>query len=343
MTLALVVLLPLAGAILIALAGGRLPRVVIGLVATGMLALSFGAAVAIAQVFAARKTDLESLGAYIAPWLPIRGADIALQVNPLTVPLVLMVTGVSTLISLYSIEYLARDRGAQRYFAALDLFVFAMLLIVLSSNLVLLFAGWELVGVCSYLLIAHWRERPVAAAAGVKAFVVNRIGDAAFLVGIFMLLANLHTVDLEEIGSRLSVSLLTPDSQAMVFTASALLLVGALAKSAQLPLHVWLPDAMEGPTPVSALIHAATMVTAGVVLLVRLAPILHRDVLFDAAIIGAATALFAAVVALAQVDHKRVLAWSTISQVGLMFVGAEYSLETGLVEWFDGVPAAISR
>ena len=319
MTLALVVVLPLAGAVLLALVGGRLPRVLIGVLGTGALALSFGAAVAIAQAFAAGKT---SLTAVLGPWLPIRGADIALQVNTQSVPLVLMVTGVSTLISLYSIEYLRRDRGAQRYFASLDLFVFAMLLIVLSSNLLLLFAGWELVGLCSYLLIAHWRERPVAAAAGVKAFVVNRIGDAAFLVGIFMLLANLHTVDLDEIRSRVSLAQLTPDAQAMLFTASALLLVGALAKSAQLPLHVWLPDAMEGPTPVSALIHAATMVTAGVVLLLRLGPILHRDVLFDAAVIGAATALFAAAVALAQVDHKRVLAWSTISQVGLMVVGA---------------------
>ena len=308
MTLLLVVALPLAGAILIAIAGGRLSRSVIGFVATGALALSFGAALAIAQAFAAGK---DSLLAELGPWLPIRGADLALAVNVSTLPLVLMVTGVSTLICLYSIDYLARDIGAQRYFAALDLFVFAMLLIVVASNLLLLFAGWELVGLCSYLLIAHWRERPAAADAGVKAFVVNRVGDAAFLVGIFAIAASYHTVAIGELAAR-----------PPLFLASALLLIGALAKSAQLPLHVWLPDAMEGPTPVSALIHAATMVTAGVVLLVRLATILDASVLLAAAVIGAATALFAAVVALAQIDHKRVLAWSTISQIGLMFVGA---------------------
>ena len=308
MTLLLVVAFPLLGAAVVALFGGRMGRGAIGLVATGMLALSFGAAVAIAQAFAAGK---DSIVAELGPWLPIRGADLALRVDPFTLPLILMVTGISALICLYSIDYLAHDSGAQRYFATLDLFVFAMLLIVVASNLLLLFAGWELVGLCSYLLIAHWRERPVAANAGVKAFVVNRVGDAAFLVGIFALFASFHTVDLAELAAR-----------PPLFVAGLLLLVGALAKSAQLPLHVWLPYAMEGPTPVSALIHAATMVTAGVVLLLRLAPILHKDVLFDAAVIGAATALFAAIVALAQTDHKRVLAWSTISQIGLMFVAA---------------------
>ncbi|HYK98266.1 MAG TPA: NADH-quinone oxidoreductase subunit L [Candidatus Acidoferrales bacterium] len=308
MTLALVVALPLAGAIVIALFGGRLSRSLIGLIATGALALAFGAALAIAQAFAAGKGTLV---AELGPWLPIRGADLTLRIDPLTLPLVVMVTGISALICLYSIDYLGHDTGAQRYFAALDLFVFAMLLIVAASNLLLLFAGWELVGLCSYLLIAHYRERPVAASAGVKAFLVNRVGDAAFLVGIFVIFASFHTVALDELTTR-----------PPLLAASALLLVGALAKSAQLPLHVWLPDAMEGPTPVSALIHAATMVTAGVVLLLRLAPLLHGDVLSDAAVIGAATALFAAIVALAQTDHKRVLAWSTISQIGLMFVGA---------------------
>src|SRR2546423_7118820 len=158
-----------------------------------------------------------------------------------------MVTGISTLISLYSIDYLGRDRGAQRYYAALDLFVFAMLLIIVASNLLLLFAGWELVGLCSYLLIAHWRDRPAAAAAGVKAFVANRVGDAAFLVGVFMLLATLHTVDISELATRLADTVNNEPARTgffdlgrpLVFTASVLLLVGALAKSAQLPLHVW--------------------------------------------------------------------------------------------------------
>ena len=321
MTLALLVALPLAGAVLIAVLGGLLGRRTVGVVATLLIALSFGAAVAMAQAFGAGKTQLV---VELGPWLPIRGADLSLVITPVTVPLVLMVTGVSTLISLYSIGYLAHDAGVRRYFAAIDLFVFAMLLIVVASNLLLLFAGWELVGLCSYLLIAHWRERPVAAAAGVKAFVVNRIGDAAFLIGIFMFLGLVNTVDLAEITRRVqpALQLLTQEANAQLLVASTLLLIGALAKSAQLPLHVWLPDAMEGPTPVSALIHAATMVTAGVVLLVRLGTVLHPDVMLAAAVIGLITALFAAVVALAQVDHKRVLAWSTISQIGLMFVGA---------------------
>ena len=321
MTLALLVALPLAGAVLTAVAGGLVGRRTVGSIATLFIALSFGAAVAMAQAFAAGKTQLV---AELGPWLPIRGADLSLVITPVTVPLVLMVTGVSTLIALYSIGYLAHDTGVRRYFAAIDLFVFAMLLIVVASNLLLLFAGWELVGLCSYLLIAHWRHRPAAAAAGVKAFVVNRVGDAAFLVGIFMFLGLVNTVDLAEITRRVQPALqqLTVEANAQLFAASVLLLIGALAKSAQLPLHVWLPDAMEGPTPVSALIHAATMVTAGVVLLVRLGSVLHPDVLFGAAIIGVITALFAAVVALAQIDHKRVLAWSTISQIGLMFVGA---------------------
>ena len=321
MTLALLVALPLAGAALIAVFGGLLGRRTVGTVATLFIALSFCAALAMAQAFGAGKTELV---AEIGPWLPIRGADLALVITPVTVPLVLMVTGVSTLIALYSIGYLAHDAGVRRYFAAIDLFVFAMLLIVVASNLLLLFAGWELVGLCSYLLIAHWRERPAAAAAGVKAFVVNRVGDAAFLVGIFMFLGLVNTVDLAEITRRVQPALqqLTVEANAQLYAASVLLLIGALAKSAQLPLHVWRPDAMEGPTPVSALIHAATMVTAGVVLLVRLGTVLHPDVLFAAAVIGVVTALFAALVALAQVDHKRVLAWSTISQIGLMFVGA---------------------
>ena len=321
MTLALLVALPLAGAVLVAVVGGLLGRRAVGVVATLFIGLSFGAAVAMAQAFGAGKTQLV---AELGPWLPIRGADLSLVITPATAPLVLMVTGVSTLISLYSIGYLGHDAGIRRYFAAIDLFVFAMLLIVVASNLLLLFAGWELVGLCSYLLIAHWRERPAAAAAGVKAFVVNRVGDAAFLVGIFMFLGLVNTVDLAEITRRVQPALqqLTVEANAQLFAASVLLLIGALAKSAQLPLHVWLPDAMEGPTPVSALIHAATMVTAGVVLLVRLGTVLHPDVLFAAAVIGVITALFAAVVALAQIDHKRVLAWSTISQIGLMFVGA---------------------
>jgi len=316
-TLILLPLLPLAGALFIALAGGRLGRRLTGAIGTGTIALAFGAAVSMVASIAERPR----LDAQLGPWLPVPGADLSLVLEGAGLALALMVTGVSALIALYSIGYLPHGPGAQRYFAALDLFVAAMLLVILAGNLVLLFAGWELVGLCSYLLIGHERERPVAAAAAVKAFVVNRVGDAAFLVGIFIFASTARTVNIGELRTA-AIEHIGPDTGTAFLLASALLLVGALAKSAQLPLQVWLPDAMEGPTPVSALIHAATMVTAGVVLLIRLRAILSPEVLFAAAAIGAATALFAAIVALGQRDLKRVLAWSTISQVGLMFVAA---------------------
>ena len=306
MTLALVVAAPLAGAIFLALFGGYLGRRTSGTIAAGAILVSFGAAAAMAPVLLARGGSID---APIARWLPIPGADFHLVLDVTMLAVVLMITAVSALIAIYSIGYLAGDRGIQRYFAALDLFVAAMLLIAVASNLLLLFAGWELVGLCSYLLIGHWRERPAAATAAVKAFVINRIGDAAFLVGIFLVITGQGTVEIASIG-QLSI------------TTSVLILGGALAKSAQLPLHTWLPDAMEGPTPVSALIHAATMVTAGVVLLIRIGGPLSDDVMLAAAIIGAITALGAATVATAQTDLKRVLAWSTISQVGLMFTAA---------------------
>ena len=317
MTLLLLPLLPLAGAFVVALAGGRLGRQWSGAIGTAAIALAFGAALSMVPGIA----DRPRLEAQLGSWLPIPGADLSLVLEGAGLALALMVTGVSALIALYSIGYLPQGPGTQRYFVALDLFVAAMLLVVLAGNLVLLFAGWELVGLCSYLLIGHERERPAAGAAAMKAFVVNRVGDAAFLVGIFTFAATARTVDLAELRVA-AIEHLRPETGTAFLVASALLLVGALAKSAQLPLHVWLPDAMEGPTPVSALIHAATMVTAGVVLLIRLRAILSPEVLFAAAAIGAITAVFGAIVAAAQRDLKRVLAWSTISQVGLMFVAA---------------------
>ncbi len=316
MTLALVVAFPLAAAILIALAGGRLGRRTTGVVASLAIFLSFGAAASMIATMLSRPL----IEARIGPWLPIAGADFALVVDSSMLAVTLTITGVSALISVYSIGYLAHDRGTQRYFAALDLFVAAMLLIVLASNLALLFAGWELVGLCSYLLIGHVRERPAAGAAAVRAFVVSRVGDAAFLGGILLIATSFHTLDLAQIaGVAIEHGNMGTDP---LVVASALLLVGALAKSAQFPLHVWLPDAMEGPTPVSALIQAATMVTGGVVLLMRMRSALAPDVLQAAAIIGGFTALGAALVAMGQRDLRRVLAWSTISQVGLMFVAA---------------------
>jgi NADH-quinone oxidoreductase subunit L len=232
--------------------------------------------------------------------------------------MLLVVTGVGALIHLYSIGYMRDDPREGRYFAYLNLFAFSMLLLVMANNFVMLYVGWELVGLCSYLLIGFWFERPEAAVAAKKAFVTNRVGDFAFAIGIFMIFANFRTFDFDSVFGA------APGLSAGTATAIALLLFGGAAgKSAQIPLHVWLPDAMAGPTPVSALIHAATMVTAGVYMVAR------THVFFDVsavagdvvAAIGVATALVAGLIALAQDDIKRVLAYSTVSQLGFMFVG----------------------
>ena len=219
-------LLPLAGALFIALAGGRLGRWLTGAIGTGAIALAFAAALSMVAAIAERPR----LEAQIGPWLPVPGADLSLVLEGAGLALALMVTGVSALIALYSMGYLRRGPGAQRYFAALDLFVGAMLLVILAGNLVLLFAGWELVGLCSYLLIGHERERPAAAAAAVKAFVVNRIGDAAFLVGIFIFAATARTVNIGELRVA-AIEHIGPETGTAFLIASALLLVGALAKS----------------------------------------------------------------------------------------------------------------
>jgi NADH-quinone oxidoreductase subunit L len=235
--------------------------------------------------------------------------------------MLLVVTGVGFLIHIYSAGYMKGDEGYARYFSYLNLFLFFMTTLVLAGNALLMFVGWEGVGLASYLLIGFWFQKKSAADAGKKAFVVNRIGDFGFLIGMFLLLANFGTLTFSEIAAKLSAN---PAWTGGVLTVTALcLLLGATGKSAQLPLYIWLPDAMEGPTPVSALIHAATMVTAGVYMIAR------THVLFDhspfalsvVAIIGAATALFAATIGLVQNDIKRVLAYSTISQLGYMFLG----------------------
>jgi len=247
-------------------------------------------------------------------------AGLSFHFDPLTAVMVLVVTGVGFLIHLYSVGYMARDRSYARYFALLNLFTFAMLLLVMASNMVLLFVGWEGVGLCSYLLIGFWFEKPSAAAAGQKAFIVNRIGDAGFLLGLlFMFLfvgsTEFRAIDQAVLGGNLS--------QGAATLVCLLLFIGACGKSAQIPLYVWLPDAMEGPTPVSALIHAATMVTAGVYMVSRLNLLysLSPAALQVVAAVGAATAVYAASMALVQNDIKRILAYSTISQLGFMFIG----------------------
>jgi NADH-quinone oxidoreductase subunit L len=243
--------------------------------------------------------------------------NVSLLIDPLSITMALFVTGISALIHLYSVGYMHGDERYPRFFVYLNLFVFSMLMLVLADNFVLTFLGWEGVGACSYLLISFWFERPTAATAGKKAFVTNRVGDFGFLIAVFLIFGAFGSVNY--LDTLPQAGLLEPVTATAI---GLLLFLGACGKSAQLPLYIWLPDAMEGPTPVSALIHAATMVTAGVFLMVRVSPILHQasDVLTVIAVVGAATALFAATIACAQNDIKRVLAYSTISQLGYMFL-----------------------
>lgn len=271
--------------------------------------------------------DVGTIKASLYEWIAGAGdlfsVSIGFQVDALTTVMLLVITGVGFLIHLYSIGYMHGESGYTRYFSYLNLFVFAMLILVVADNYVMMFIGWEGVGLCSYLLIGYWYEKKSATDAGKKAFIVNRIGDFGFLLGMFTLFAAFGTFNFEGIFESAEAGNFTPVFGAStLIIATLLLFVGAVGKSAQIPLYVWLPDAMEGPTPVSALIHAATMVTAGVYMVARSA------ILFDiagtgwiVAGIGVATALFAATMALAANDIKRVLAYSTVSQLGYMFVG----------------------
>lgn len=314
MTLVLVAAVPLASAAFLALAGGRLGPRTASAIGTAAIAFSFGVALAIAQAFAAGKT---SLVAELGAWLPLRGADLALRADTLSVPLLLMLTGISALIALASVPDAAAGRGTQRYYVVLDLAVFAMVLVVLARDLVLLLAGWELLGVCGALLVAHRRELPAAAAAGVRSLVVGRVGDAAFLVGTLAMLALFRTVDIEQISGRLATITLTEASQSALLAASLLLVVAALARSAQLPLHAWSADPANAPATASAFLHAAVG-ASGVVLLLRLSPSLHPAALLAASAIGAITAIVAMTVALAQHDLRRALAWASTSQLGVL-------------------------
>jgi NADH-quinone oxidoreductase subunit L len=249
----------------------------------------------------------------------------AFLLDPLSLVMSLVVTGVGSLIHIYSVGYMAHDEGRVRFFSYLNLFTFFMLVLVLGANLPLLFVGWEGVGLCSYLLIGFWYKKDSASAAGLKAFIVNRIGDAGLILGMLVLFHSLGTLDLFEIVTTVDRRAPEPFGLFGPLTIAALLLfVGACGKSAQVPLHVWLPDAMEGPTPVSALIHAATMVTAGVYLVTRLAPLFAMSATASmvVAVVGTVTAILAAWVALVQTDIKKVLAYSTVSQLGFMFLAA---------------------
>jgi NADH-quinone oxidoreductase subunit L len=260
-------------------------------------------------------------------WIEAGGfrVPINLLIDPLSAVMMLVVSGVSAVIHVYSIGYMAHDEGKVRFFSYLNLFVFFMLLLVMGGSLPLLFIGWEGVGLCSYLLIGFWYRKDSASAAGLKAFVVNRIGDAGLILGmifIFHTFGSLDLVDIADNARSLAPEALGQWGPATI--ACLLLFVGATGKSAQIPLHVWLPDAMEGPTPVSALIHAATMVTAGVYLVARLGPLYQQSetAMLVVAVTGAVTALMAGTIAVVQTDIKRVLAYSTVSQLGFMFLAA---------------------
>src|SRR5881296_3066542 len=248
------------------------------------------------------------------------GADLAFQLDPLAVVMLMVVTWVGTLIHLYSVGYMGHEPGYARYFSYLNLFLAEMLVLVLGSSYLVMFVGWEGVGLCSYLLIGFYYDKEFAAAAGKKAFIVNRIGDFGFLVAMFLMFAYFGTADFAKV-SLIAAGGVEP----WLLTSICLLLfLGACGKSAQIPLYVWLPDAMAGPTPVSALIHAATMVTAGVYMLARASAIFWHapGAMLVVAVVGCGTAVFAATMGLAQTDIKKVLAYSTVSQLGFMFLGA---------------------
>ncbi len=309
-------LLPLAAFAVNGLFGRRNPRWT-GWVSTAAVVGSFAATVALWIASAGADQD-ESL---LYRWVASGGftIDIAFLTDALTIVMLLVVTGVSALVSLYAVGYMDHDANKPRFFTWIPLFVFSMIMLVISDNLLQLFVFWEMVGLCSYLLIGYWYDRDSANAAATKAFLVNRIGDFGFAIGIILAFLEFGTLRYREIFAGLGSA-----DAGMVTAIACLLFVGAMGKSAQFPLHVWLPDAMEGPTPVSALIHAATMVTAGVYLVVRMNPLYTQapEALLLVAAVGAFTAVLAATIALVQTDIKRVLAYSTVSQLGLMFLAA---------------------
>ncbi|MBI3329590.1 MAG: NADH-quinone oxidoreductase subunit L [Nitrospinae bacterium] len=321
-TLWLIPLFPLLGSLLNGLLPRSLSEKSVGYLACGAVGLSFLCSlIAFFSLFALPPPQ-RSVEVIVYRWITSGDlqASMGFLLDPLSAVMILVVTGVGFLIHVYSIGYMHGDAGFQRYFAYLNLFVFSMLALVLANNFLLMFLGWEGVGLCSYLLIGFWFTRKAAADAGKKAFIVNRVGDCGFALGVFLIFVTFGSLQFSDVFSQAAQRLEVGGS---VATAIALLLfLGATGKSAQIPLYVWLPDAMEGPTPVSALIHAATMVTAGVYLVARCAVLflLAPGALLIVAIVGGLTAIFAASIALVQTDIKRVLAYSTISQLGYMFL-----------------------
>ncbi len=317
--LLLMLLSPLAGAVLNGLVLRTPFAKRAGVLATIAAGISFVMALVLWGHLVETKTPIEMS----FPWFSAGDVAVAwgFRFDSLTSVMALFVTGIGTIIHAYSIGYMSEERTPYRYFAYLNLFLFAMITLITGANLPVLFVGWEGVGLCSYLLIGYWYQDTEKANAGMKAFLMNRIGDAGFLIGIFLCIEQFRTVNFAEIATLLK-SGSTQFDVTRLNLAAFFLFVGAMGKSAQIPLYTWLPDAMAGPTPVSALIHAATMVTAGIYLVVRMNPLfsMAADASFFVAGIGAATALLAAFIATSQNDIKKVLAYSTVSQLGLIFM-----------------------
>src|SRR5215472_2554123 len=317
-------LLPLLGSAINGLFGSSWAKGAVNGVALGSTGISFLCALEAVREFLSG--DGQPFRKEFFDWI-VAGkfrAGFDLQLDQLTVVMLLVVTGVGFLIHIYSTGYMAHEEGYYRFFSYLNLFMFFMLILVLAANFVLLFVGWEGVGLCSYLLVGFYFLRKSAADAGKKAFIVNRIGDFGLMLGMFLIFRTFHSLDFSAVFTQMAT--LPPENMGQfgVLTIAALLLfVGATGKSAQIPLYVWLPDAMEGPTPVSALIHAATMVTAGVYVVAR-SHLLYThapSAMYVVAVVGCATAFFAATIGLVQSDIKKVLAYSTVSQLGYMFLG----------------------
>jgi NADH-quinone oxidoreductase subunit L len=318
-------LLPLLGAAANGIFGARWPRKAINSVALGSTGVAFLGTLEVVREFAKLSPDRIPWSQSYFTWIEAGNfhANFALQIDPLTLIMLLVVTGVGWLIHLYSVGYMAEDGGYRRFFSYLNLFMFFMLTLVLAANYVLLFVGWEGVGLCSYLLIGFWFLKKTATDAGNKAFWVNRIGDFGFLLGLFLMFRHFGTLDFASVFHDATSMPVETSGHGVLTAITLLLLAGATGKSAQIPLYVWLPDAMEGPTPVSALIHAATMVAAGVYMVARSNVLFtHAPVsMLAVAVAGCVTAIFAASIALVQTDIKRTLAYSTISQLGYMFLG----------------------
>jgi NADH-quinone oxidoreductase subunit L len=319
----LIPLLPLLGFAINGLAYPKLPKQIAGIIGTIPPLVAFALSLQLFLNFDGQAQILP-----IADWIKVGSLEIpfAFQIDQLSILMLLVITGVGTLIHVYSIGYMSHDAGFGKFFAFLNLFVFFMLILVLGANFTVLFIGWEGVGLCSYLLIGFWNQKNSYGDAARKAFIMNRIGDLGFLVGIFLLIQDFGTTDYHTIFTAIQSSNYTTDLSIIAFC----LFIGAMGKSAQIPLFTWLPDAMAGPTPVSALIHAATMVTAGIYLVIRANALfeLSPEVLHFVGWIGLATALLGAAIGLFQNDIKKVLAYSTVSQLGYMFMGLGASAYT---------------